>query len=147
MYANITLFFYIRKQIAKIFHIAGIYFSIFLHISKIMLIFVVNFLGVMLVIIFVSMVLVVVKRWAFFIVLQMYILSILFNILIMILVIQCMIQIIIDDYINIRGEIYDKVNSEIIIRNIVSRLSDVLQICLRDGENKFNEKDSVDFCY
>ena len=42
MYANITLFFYMCKQIAKIFHIAGIYFSIFLHISKIILIFVVK---------------------------------------------------------------------------------------------------------
>ena len=69
MYANITLFFYIRKQIAKIFHIAGIYFSIFLHISKIMFIFVVKILLIMLVIIFISMMLVVVKRWAFFIVL------------------------------------------------------------------------------
>ena len=40
MYANITLFFYMCKQIAKIFHIAGIYFLIFLYISKIMIIFV-----------------------------------------------------------------------------------------------------------
>ena len=56
MYANITLFFYICKQIAKIFHIAGIYFSIFLHISKIMLIFVMKILLIIIVIIFVSMV-------------------------------------------------------------------------------------------
>ena len=110
MYANITLFFYMCKQIAKIFHIAGIYFPIFLHISKIMLIFVVNFLGVMLVIIFVSMVLVVVKRWAFFIVLQLHILSILFIILIMILLIQCIIQIVADDYIGARVKVDIEIN-------------------------------------
>ena len=55
--------------------------------------------------------------------------------------------IIVDDYINVKVEIYDKVNSEMAIGNIVSRLSDVLQICLRDGENEFSERNSVDFCY
>lgn len=66
MYANITLFFYMCKQIAKIFHIAGIYFPIFLHISKIMFIFVLKIIIIIIVIIFVVMMLVVVKRWAFF---------------------------------------------------------------------------------
>ena len=34
--------------------------------------------------------------------------------------------IIVDDYIGVRAETYDKVNSEIAIKNIVSRLSYVL---------------------
>lgn len=34
--------------------------------------------------------------------------------------------IIVDDYISIKVEVYNKVNSEIAIRNIVSKLSDFL---------------------
>ena len=68
MYANITFIFHIRKQIVKIFHIAGIYFTILLQISKIMLIFVADFVRIELVIIFAVRVPFVVKREALFVV-------------------------------------------------------------------------------